>query len=272
MMERRTQAIMDRLDGLLGTRSGSRIVETNSGKTSREPRVNFNEQTKRRRTYGSTRGRGSSSSHATGDNRPRGPNIRGGSTGNNPTSDERPTRDANETGRCDSTSWSHANHKRSQPSDSNRREIPQPPSEGNNDQAGHSRDATAMATAYEHLNRSLETFLARLSRSSERKEKSRRVFKKPRCYKNESDGCIDTWIEIMKLHLEEENLTERPERQESSALTSNLDRTALIAQWSKNNTIFEIVLNRFGSGVQGHQVFIRFEKRRQREDETKTSS
>ena len=59
-------------------------------------------------------------------------------------------------------------------------------------QAGRSRDATAMATAFEPLNRSLETFLTRLSRTNERSEKSRRVFKKPRCYKNESDGCIDT--------------------------------------------------------------------------------
>ena len=32
--------------------------------------------------------------------------------------------------------------------------------------------------------------------------------------------------------------------------------------------IFEILLNRFGSGVQGHQAMMRFEKRRQREDET----
>ena len=30
---------------------------------------------------------------------------------------------------------------------------------------------------------------------------------------------------------------------------------------------FEIVLNRFGSGVQGHQAMMRFEKRRQLEDE-----
>ena len=70
-------------------------------------------------------------------------------------------------------------------------------------QAGHSRDATAMATAFEPLNRSLETFLTKLSRTNERSEKSRRVFKKPRCYKDESDGCIDTWIEVMKLHFEE---------------------------------------------------------------------
>ena len=66
MMERRTQAIMDRLDGLLGNRSGSRTGEANSGESSREPRVNFNEQPNRRRTYGSTRGRGSSFSYAKG--------------------------------------------------------------------------------------------------------------------------------------------------------------------------------------------------------------
>ena len=66
MMERRTQAIMDRLVGLLGNRSGSRNGETNSGEPSREPRMIFNEQPKRRRTYGSTRGRSSSSSYVTG--------------------------------------------------------------------------------------------------------------------------------------------------------------------------------------------------------------
>ena len=50
MMERRTQAIMDRLDGLLGNRSGSSNEEKNSGEPSRDPRVNFNEQSNRRRT------------------------------------------------------------------------------------------------------------------------------------------------------------------------------------------------------------------------------
>ena len=139
-------------------------------------------------------------------------------------------------------------------------------------QAGHSRDATAMTTAFEPLNRSLETFLTRLSITNERSEKSRRVFKKPRCYKDESDGCIDTWIEVMKLHFEEEDLSER---QECSALTSNLEGTALNCVMAKKQyqrdtaeKIFEILLNRFGSGVQGHQAMMRFEKRRQREDET----
>ena len=39
MMERRIQAIMDSLDGLLGSRSGSKTGETNSAEPCREPRV-----------------------------------------------------------------------------------------------------------------------------------------------------------------------------------------------------------------------------------------
>ena len=79
MMGRRTQAIMDRLNGLLGSGSGSKNGDSNSGEPSREPRVNFNEQQNRRRTYGSTRERGRSSTYTTGDNRIRSPNIRGSS-------------------------------------------------------------------------------------------------------------------------------------------------------------------------------------------------
>ena len=52
MMEKRTQAIMDRLDGLLGSRSGPKDGEPNSGGSSTEPRVNFNDQQNRRGTYG----------------------------------------------------------------------------------------------------------------------------------------------------------------------------------------------------------------------------
>ena len=122
---------------------------------------------------------------------------------------------------------SHASKGRNNPGDSDRRDVPntEPLSEGNDTQAGHSRDATAMATAFEPLNRSLETFLIKLSRTNERSDKSRRVYRKPRCYKDESDGCIDTWIEVMKLPFEEEDLSER---QECSALTSNLEGTALL--------------------------------------------
>ena len=66
MMERRTHAIMDRLDGLLGSRSGSKTGKPNSGELGREPKVNFKEQTNRRKTHGSTRARGSSNRYATG--------------------------------------------------------------------------------------------------------------------------------------------------------------------------------------------------------------
>ena len=124
MMERRTQDITDRLDGLLGSRSGSKNGESNPGEPSREPRVNFNEQQNRRRTYGSTRGRDRSSGYTTGDNRPRGSNIGGSSTGNRQTSNERPAQ------------------------------------------------------------------YTKLSRTNERSEKSRRVFQKPRCYKDETMAVL----------------------------------------------------------------------------------
>ena len=205
MMERRTQVIMDRLDGLLCSRIGSKNGESKSGEPSSEPRVNFNEQQNRRTTYGPTRGRGISSGYTTGDNRPSGPNIGESSIGKIQTSNERPTQDIHATGRCDSRNRSHASQGRNNPSESDRRENREPLSGGEDTQAGHPRDAASMATAFEPLNRSLETFLTTLSRTNERSEKSRRVFKKPRCYKDESDGCIDTWIEVMKLHFEEQS-------------------------------------------------------------------
>ena len=104
MMERRTQAIMDRLDGLLSSKSGPKEGEPNSGGPSRGPKVNFNDHQKRR-TYGSTRGRGSSTGYATRDNRTWGPNSRASSTGNRQTSNERPTQGTHATGRSD---WGRA--------------------------------------------------------------------------------------------------------------------------------------------------------------------
>ena len=183
MMERRTQAIMDSLDGLLGSKSGPREKELNSGGPSREPRVNFNDQQNRRRTYGSTRGRGSSAGYATGDNRTWGPNFIRSSTSNRQTSNERPMQGTHATGRGDSRNrshaspgMSHASQGRNNPGDSDRRDVPntEPLSGGDDTQVGHSRDATAMATAFEPLNRSLETFLTRLSRTNERSEESLR--------------------------------------------------------------------------------------------------
>ena len=78
MMERRTQFIMDRLEALLENRSGSRNRGAHSREASREPRVNFSEQSNRGRTYGYTRGRSNSSKGVTGSNRYRNPtNIKG---------------------------------------------------------------------------------------------------------------------------------------------------------------------------------------------------
>ena len=100
----------------------------------------------------------------------------------------------------------------------------------------------------------------------------RSLFKKPRCYKDESYGCINTSIEVMNLHFEEEYLTER---QEYSALTSNLERRSQNCVMAKKQyqldpaeKIFETLLNHFGSRVQGHQAMICFEQRRQRQAET----
>ena len=135
-----------------------------------------------------------------------------------------------------------------------------------------SQDTTTYSSIFEPLNRSIETFITKLSKSNERGERSRRTHKKPMSYKDESDGCIDTLIEVMNLHFEEENLSKK---QECSALTSNLEGTALNNVMAKRanerdsaRKIFDILLNRFGSGVQGHRAMVKCEKRRQRHDES----
>ena len=128
------------------------------------------------------------------------------------------------------------------------------------------------ASMFEPLNRSVEIFITKLSKSTERGERSRRTLKKPKSYKDESDGCIDTWIEVTKLHFEEESLSKK---QECSALTSNLEGTALNCVMAKRanernsaRKMFDILLNRFVSGAQGHQAMVKFEKRRQRDDKS----
>ena len=66
---------------------------------------------------------------------------------------------------------------------------------------------TMYASMFEPLNRYLETSIAKISKSTERGERSRRTLKKPKYYKDESDGCIGTWLEVMKLHFEEGKLS-----------------------------------------------------------------
>ena len=67
-----------------------------------------------------------------------------------------------------------------------------------------------------------------------------------------------------ELHFEEEVLTES---QECKALTSNLEGTALNCMMAKKQNqrdtaekVFEILLKRFGGGMQGHQAKMRCEK------------
>ena len=118
-----------------------------------------------------------------------GPNSRASLTRNRQTSNERPMQGTQATGRSDSGNrrhaspeWSHVGHGGNSHGDSDCRDAPntEPLTRCDDTQAGHSRDDSAMATAFEPLNRSLETFLTRLSRTNERSEKSSRVLKKPR--------------------------------------------------------------------------------------------
>ena len=135
-------------------------------------------------------------------------------------------------------------------------------------------DAMTWASTWEMMNRTLETFATRNTDSSDRGGgKSRKTFKKPKELKDDSDGCIDTWVEVMRLHLEQDNLND--ERQACTAILSNLEGTALKCVVAKKeeerdtaDKIFDVLLNRFGSGMKGHQAMMRFEKRRQRNDDS----
>ena len=120
----------------------------------------------------------------------------------------------------------------------------------------------------------LEAFATRSTDSSERGgRKSRNSFKKPKEFKDDSDECIDTWVEVMRLHLEQDNLND--ERQACTAILGNLEGPAFKCVVAKKeeerdtaDKIFEILLNRFGSGMKGHQAMRRFKKRKQRDDES----
>ena len=77
----------------------------------------------------------------------------------------------------------------------------------------------------------------------------------------------------MRLQQEQDNLND--ERQACTAILRNLEGTALKCLVAKKeeerdtaDKIIEILLNRFGSGMKGHQAMMRFEKRRQRDDES----
>ena len=114
---------------------------------------------------------------------------------------------------------------------------------------GRQLDAMTWAITWEMMNRTLEAFATRNTDSSERGcYKSRKTFKKPKEFKDDLDGCIDTWVEIMRLHLKQDNLNN--ERQARTAILSNLEGTALkcvvVKKEEERGTadkIFEILLN-----------------------------
>ena len=134
-----------------------------------------------------------------------------------------------------------------------------------------SQDTTMYASMFEPLNKISRNIHHQALEVNRERREVEKTLKKPKLYKDESNGCIDTWIEVMKLHFEEENLSKKQER---SALTSNLEGTTLNCMMAKRanerdstRKIFDILLNRFGSGVQRHQAMVKFEKGRQRDDE-----
>ena len=76
------------------------------------------------------------------------------------------------------------------------------------------------------MNEIFKAFAKRKTESSERGGgKSRKTFKKPKEFKGDSDGCIDTWVEVMRLHLEQYNWNH--EKQARMVILSNLEGTAL---------------------------------------------
>ena len=137
---------------------------------------------------------------------------------------------------------------------------------------GITPDAMTWANIWDMMNRTLEAFASRNTESSDRGGgKSRKTSKKPNEFKDDSDGCIDTWFEVMRLHLEQGNLID--ERQACTAILCNLEGTALKFVVAKKEAerdtaykIFEILLKSFGSGMKGHQAMMQFEKMRQRDD------
>ena len=135
-------------------------------------------------------------------------------------------------------------------------------------------DAMTWASVWELMNSKLEAFATRNTDSSDRGSgKSRKTFRKPKEFKDDSDCCIDTWVEVMRLHLEQDdNLND--ERQACTAILSSLEETALKFVVGKKeeerdtaDKIFEILLNRLESGMKGHQAMMNFKKRRQRDEE-----
>ena len=87
-------------------------------------------------------------------------------------------------------------------------------------------DTMTCASTWKMINRALQAFATRNKDSSDRGEgKSRKTFKKPKELKDDSNSCIDTWVEVMRLHLEPDNPND--ERQACTTKLSNLKGSTL---------------------------------------------
>ena len=83
-------------------------------------------------------------------------------------------------------------------------------------------DAMTWANTWELTNRTLEAFATRNTEPCDRGcGKSRKTFEKPKEFKDDLDGFVDTCVEVMRLHLEQDNLDD--ERQACTAILSNLE-------------------------------------------------
>ena len=90
--------------------------------------------------------------------------------------------------------------------------------------------------------------------SKKRRQKFRKTFKKPKEFKDDSDGCFDTWVEATKLHLEQKILNDK--RQACTAILDIRESMALkcVMAYKKEerytaDKIFEVLLNHFSSGM-----------------------
>ena len=108
-------------------------------------------------------------------------------------------------------------------------------------------DVMTWASTWKMMNRTLEAFATRNTDSSDRGS-GKSTFRKTKKFKDDSDGCIDTSVEVMRIHLEQDNLND--ERQACTAILSNLEGTALKCVVAKKeeerdtaDKIFKMLLN-----------------------------
>ena len=156
-MERQMQAILDRLDNLVNSRSQRRQSAVDSRQPSREAtretKVNFSEPTDGRRTNGTATSKGGSSQYTIGTHKPTilANGHRAKLSGHALSMGSRPMRNSSATGKDSSTAGTHSNKRRpNQGNPSNRANTgPEMTDQPNNyDRAGSTQDTTVIATAF----------------------------------------------------------------------------------------------------------------------------